>query len=180
MGYVYTYTQTDRVTGRVISSATERGNFINSTLYLLDEDADTILQRAGVESSALFSRLQIFVMADTLTQVEGVAPGLGIDLANPGIRLGKELYQGMFLGNADPQCMAKAISAHSFAEMTTDVNARGTFPGVPAGTYYLFGRFYRVTKPVRTGGLLWNLKIELKPGQNVLRLSVDDAAWKQG
>jgi hypothetical protein len=72
----------------------------------------------------------------------------------------------------------KAIRAHSVAELTTDSNARGSFPKVAAGRYFLFGRFYRVTKPVRAGGMLWNLRIDLKPGQNQLRLSVDDAALK--
>jgi hypothetical protein len=63
--------------------------------------------------------------------------------------------------------------------MTTDANSRGIFPSVPAGTYYLYGRFYRVQKPVRTGGLVWNLKVEVKPGQNTTMLSVNNAAWKQ-
>jgi hypothetical protein len=62
--------------------------------------------------------------------------------------------------------------------MTTDANARGSFPSVPAGNYYLFGRFYRITKPVRGGGMLWNLNVQLKPGQNMHRLTVDDAALK--
>jgi hypothetical protein len=33
-GYVYTYKQTDRRTGAVVDSFTERGNFSNTTLYL--------------------------------------------------------------------------------------------------------------------------------------------------
>ena len=49
---------------------------------------------------------------------------------------------------------------------------------VPAGTYDLYGRFYRITKPVRGGGMVWDLKLELKPGPNALTLSVANAAYK--
>ena len=84
------------------------------------------------------------------------------------------------LAKADYDCAMKAVRAHSVAEVTTDANARGTFPAVPAGTYYLFGRFYRLHKPVRAGGMFWNLRVDLKPGPNVIRLSVGNAAWKTG
>ena len=56
---------------------------------------------------------------------------------------------------ADFECAMKAIRSHTLAEVTTGGNARGVFPKVPAGNYYLFGRFYRVTKPVRAGGMIW-------------------------
>jgi hypothetical protein len=79
---------------------------------------------------------------------------------------------------AEFECVMKTIRAHSVAEVTTDANARGNFPSVPAGTYYLFGRFYRITKPARGGGVLWNLQVQLRPGQNALALSVDNAALK--
>jgi len=72
----------------------------------------------------------------------------------------------------------KAIRSHSVAEMTTDANARGTFPRVPAGTYHLYGRFYRVQKPFRGGGMVWNLRVVVKPGQNTLILTVNNAAYK--
>lgn len=66
----------------------------------------------------------------------------------------------------------------SAGEAKTDAAGRGVLPGVPPGTYYLFGRFYRVNKPVRAGAVSWNQRVTLKPGQNLLRLSVDDAALK--
>jgi hypothetical protein len=67
---------------------------------------------------------------------------------------------------------------YSAGEVKTDAGGRGVLPGVPPGTYYLFGRFYRVNKPVRAGAVSWNQRVTLKPGQNLLRLSVDDAALK--
>jgi len=82
------------------------------------------------------------------------------------------------LAKADYECAMTAIRAHSVAEITTDANARGVLASVRAGTYYLYGRFYRITKPVRGGGMVWDLKLELKPGPNALTLSVANAAYK--
>lgn len=174
-GYVYTYTKTDRRTGAVVDSFTERGNFSNTTLYLLDDDADTVLQSAGVQPGLLGSRLANLTLFDAGTQVEN-APGM--DLVASMLGHPEAVAEFSKEAKAEFECAMKAIRAHRVAEMTTDANARGSFPTVPAGRYYLFGRFYRVTKPVRAGGMLWNLRIDLKPGQNLLRLSVDAAALK--
>jgi hypothetical protein len=144
-------------------------------LYLLDEDADTILANAGVQPGLLGNRLATLTLFDAGTQVEGV-PGMELltsILGQPGAAA-----EFSKLAKADFECAMKAIRSHSVAEMTTDANARGSFPGVPAGNYYLFGRFYRITKPVRGGGVLWNLNVQLKPGQNMHRLTVDEAALK--
>jgi hypothetical protein len=112
---------------------------------------------------------------DAGTQV-GAAPGMDFLAGIANQR--EEMAAFTKERKAEFECVMKAIRAHSVAEMTTDANARGTFPSVAGGTYYLFGRFYRITKPVRGGGVLWNLRVELRPGQNVLRLSVDNAAAK--
>lgn len=174
-GYVYTYTQTDRRTGQVVDSFTERGNFINTTLYLLDQDADTILQRAGIERGILGSRLEMFTFLDAGTQVGNAAP---IEIMASLFGRKDELDAFTAERKAEFECVMKAIKAHSVAEATTDDNARATFPSVPAGTYYLFGRFYRITKPVRGGGVLWNLEVRLKSGRNAKPLSVNNAALK--
>jgi hypothetical protein len=174
-GYVYTYTQTDRRTGQVVNSFTERGNFVNTTLYLLDEDADTILQRAGVERGILGSRLEMFTFLDAGTQVGNAAT---VEILASLFGQKGEIDAFTNERKAEFECVMKAIRAHSLAEVTTDANARATFPSVPAGTYHLFGRFYRITKPVRGGGVLWNLPVQLRPGQNALQLSVNNAALK--
>jgi hypothetical protein len=112
----------------------------------------------------------MMAFVDGSTQVEN-APVLGpMARSQTGQAMLKELKDQF-------ECAMRAIRAHSAAQMTTDANARGTFPSVPAGTYYVYGRFYRVTKPVRAGGVFWNLKVRLKPGQNTMTLSVDNAAW---
>ncbi len=109
-----------------------------------------------------------------------LAPGLDSMFSLLGGAKGTaELAELAKSAKTDIECAMKALRAHSMAQVTTDANARGTFSSVPVGTYYVYGSFYRTQKPVRTGGLVWNLKTAVKPGQNVVTLSVDNAAWKQ-
>lgn len=161
MGYVYNYTERDRKTGvKTSQREIERGNFINTTLYLLDKNAEDVLAEAGL-STGLFGELGVPVsriMTFDLLDVE--------DVMFPSEGTRKEL-----------NCVMDGIRSHAVAQMTTDANARGTFPNVPAGTYYVFGRFYRGGKRP-AGGMFWNYKIELKSGNNILQLSVDKAILK--
>lgn len=178
-GYVYTYTKTNRQTGQVVDSFTERGNFSNTTLYLLDEDAENVLQRAGIKPVIFPIRLSLIESVnfyDAFGEVRNL-PGIDILATMPG---GQGLKQDLESGPAKAEfdCAMKAIRSHSVAGMTTNANARGIFPSVPAGTYYLYGRFYRVQKPVRGGGMVWDLKVVLSPGQGTITLSVNNAAYK--
>jgi len=183
-GYTYTYTKKNEY-GRVLESFTERGNFSNTPLYLLDEDAETVLQKGGIGPGLLGSRFATLLFIENTTLIEPgklneLAPGLGSMLSILGGEKGAaEMAELAKSAKADIECAMKAVRAHSVAQMTTDANARGTFSNVPAGTYYLYGSFYRTHKPVRTGGLVWDLKVEVKPGQNTTMPSVDNAAWKQ-
>jgi hypothetical protein len=177
MGYTYTYTRTDGRTGAVIDSFKESGNFSDMTLYLLDQDALSVLQQGGIGPGLLGSPYATMALVDSGTQVEDI----------PGVKAMASIFgqparlaEFTELAKADYDCAMKAVRSHSVAEITTDADARATFPKVPAGTYYLFGRFYRLQKPVRAGGMFWNLKVNLKPGQNLIRLSVANAAWKTG
>lgn len=161
MGYVYNYTERDRKTGVVTNQREiERGNFINTTLYLLDKNAEDVLAEAGL-STGLFGELGVptsRLMTFDLLDVE--------DVAFPSAGTRKELT-----------CVMDGIKSHAVATVTTDANARGTFPKVPAGSYYVFGRFYRGGKRP-AGGMFWNHKVELRPGSNVLQLSADKAVLK--
>lgn len=160
-GYVYNYTEKDRKTGVITSQREiERGNFVNTTLYLLDKNAEEVLEEAGL-STGLFGEIGVPVsriMTFDMLDVE--------DVMFPSEGTRKEL-----------NCVMDGIRSHAVAKMTTDANAKGTFPNVPAGTYYVFGRFYRGGKRP-AGGMFWNYKIELKPGRNALQLSVDKAISK--
>lgn len=178
-GYVYTYTETNRRTGEVTHSSTERGNFSNSTLYLLDEDAETVFHQAGIKPVVFPVRLSLIESVsfyDAFGEVKNV-PGMEMITGLLGGR--KEDHLEAPEAKAEFDCAMKAIRSHSVAQMTTDANASGTFPRVPAGTYYLYGRFYRVQKPFRGGGMVWNLKVVIKPGGvNTLTLTVNNAAYK--
>jgi hypothetical protein len=176
-GYVYTYTETNRQTGQVVNSFTERGNFRNTTLYLLDEDAESVFQSAGIKPVIFPIRLSLIESVsfyDAFGEVKNV-PGMDI---LTGMLGGKKEDLESPEAKAEFDCAMKAIRSHSVAQMTTDANARGIFPSVPAGTYYLYGRFYRVQKPFRGGGMVWDVKVVVKPGQNTLILTVANAAYK--
>lgn len=176
MGYVYTRTTVDARTGQATDShVVERGNFSDTTLHLLDADAEDVLQSAGIEPGLMGSRLGMLAFLDASLQLEK-SPELGAlasALGQPGATA-----EIAAMSRPDFDCATKTIRAHSVAVMTTDAAARGAFPAVPAGTYYLFGRFYRVKKPMRGGGMTWNMKVTLKPGPNLIRLTVDNAALK--
>jgi hypothetical protein len=176
-GYVYTYTETNRQTGQVVNSFTERGNFHNTTLYLLDEDAESVFQSAGIKPVIFPIRLSLIESVsfyDAFGEVKNVP---GMDLLT-GMLGGKKEDLESPEAKAEFDCAMKAIRSHSVAQMTTDANARGVFPSVPAGSYYLYGRFYRVQKPFRGGGMVWNLRVVVKPGPNAIILTVDNAAYK--
>lgn len=171
IGVGYVYTVTNLKTGDVVSQT--EGNFSNATLYLLDDDAENVLQSAGMGPGLMGDRFATLAFTQGVAQGDKV-PIVGDLLSTP---IGQEAAAMVSEAKADLECVMRAVRAHSAAEMTTDANARGTFPSVPAGTYYLYGWYYRVRKPVRAGPVAWNLKVELKPGQNTLRLSVKDAVY---
>lgn len=172
IGVPYVYTVTNLDTGQVVSQI--RGNFANATFYLLEDDAENVLQSAGIGPPGL--------MGDrfgNLAFIQGVAQGDKMPIVGGLLSLpaGQGAAEMVSEAKADLECVMKAIRTHSAAQMTTDANARGIFPSVPAGTYYLYGWYYRAHKPVRQGPIAWNLKVELKPGPNTLRLRVSDAAY---
>ncbi|MEK6408720.1 MAG: hypothetical protein AABN34_17495 [Acidobacteriota bacterium] len=171
IGIPYIHTVTNLDTGKVVSQTRE--NFTNATFYLLDDDAENVLQSAGIGPGLMGDRFA------NLAFIGGVAQGDKMPLIGGLLSLPAGQGPAVMVSEAkaDLECVMKAIRAHSAAEMTTDANARGTFPSVAAGTYYLYGWYYRVQKPVRQGPVAWNLKVELKPGPNTLRLNVKDAVY---
>jgi hypothetical protein len=73
-------------------------------------------------------------------------------------------------GVAQCQAMNQALLANTAAVAQTDAIGRGTFPGVPPGTYYLIisGRY-------NNQALNWNLKVDLKAGANSITLDEHNA-----
>lgn len=72
-----------------------------------------------------------------------------------------------------PECQKgfNAIPLDDVALVTTDSNGKAAFPAIPAGTYYLWA-----TAQVRNPALMWNLRVDLKPGENTLTLDRQNAA----
>jgi len=172
-GYVYSWSTTNKKTGEVTGSGTEHGNFADMELFLLDDDAERILQRSGVEPGLMGSRIGMLSFYDGGTQVENF-PMLNEVAALFGHEgMAKEIASG---ARGDFDCAMRSIRAHSVGSVTTDANARAVFTNLPQGTYYLFGRFYRVRQPVRRGGMYWNLRTEIQPRANRVVLSVANAS----
>jgi len=174
-GSGYKFTVTNTQTGAVIR--TERGNFVHTTFFLLDNDVEVIWQQAGVKPAMGMSMMDSVHFYSNLSD-----PNLG--KGNPAVAMATQMGNGLGIGDptkglqqlakAQYDCALKATNAHSLAKITTDAAARGVFPKVPAGTYYVFGQF--------TGGhpVIWNLKVDLKPGPNALVLSPQNAAYTYG
>ncbi|HEX5006469.1 MAG TPA: hypothetical protein VFV70_05115, partial [Hyphomonadaceae bacterium] len=175
VGTGYTYTVTNRQTGQVVS--TERGNFSKTAFYLLDDDIENIWRTAGVRPFMGMSLMDSVAFYGNLGNPE-LLKNTGLDgLYNfIGEGLGADEMPKALQANARSQfeCAQKAFRSHILAETVTDDAAKATFASVPPGTYYLFGQY--------TGGrpLTWDLKIEVKPGNNILSLSPKNAGWRYG
>jgi hypothetical protein len=66
--------------------------------------------------------------------------------------------------------LLSGIAAYSAANVKLDADGKATLPAVAAGTYYLFGSVQYNKQP-----LLFDLRIELKPGANSVTLGERNA-----
>ncbi len=65
----------------------------------------------------------------------------------------------------------QGVQADALGVLTTDARGGAHTPPLPAGTYYLFGSAKRGAQPV-----VWNHRVELKPGSNSVQLDQRNAA----
>jgi hypothetical protein len=74
--------------------------------------------------------------------------------------------------NRSPVCQQgfNAEGASSVTTISMDANGNATFAAVPAGTYYVFG-----SARFGEGDLLWNVRVDLTPGPQLLRLDQRNA-----
>jgi len=72
-----------------------------------------------------------------------------------------------------PECQKylAAIGADAATGLRSDVNGKATLPGVPPGTYYL-----TASTKIGSLNLYWNIKLDLKAGQNSLVVDQHNAA----
>jgi hypothetical protein len=71
----------------------------------------------------------------------------------------------------DCQKILDAVNASAASAVRADANGRGTFPGVPPGTYYL-----NITARFNNQGLVWGQAVQLKAGANSMTLDQSNAA----
>jgi hypothetical protein len=80
------------------------------------------------------------------------------------------------LGNAcgmrtpDCQKIMDGLRANAVSAVRSDANGAGTFPAIPAGTYYLM-----ISTRYNNQALMWDHPVQLKPGANSLTLSAQNA-----
>jgi hypothetical protein len=70
----------------------------------------------------------------------------------------------------DCQKILDAVKADAASAVRADANGAGTFPGVPAGTYYLM-----ISTRVNNQPLVWDQAVQLKPGANSITLDRNNA-----
>ena len=119
------------------------------TFCLLNEDLNNILQASGLKPQKGLSLLNTFSMA------------------NYGATLGVERSV-----KTHDQAM-ESIKSHIIATTTSDPNGKGEFSSVNAGTYYLMhtGIVFMNTGSLNDRkAILWNLRVQIKPGQNAITL----------
>jgi hypothetical protein len=98
-------------------------------------------------------------------------------LAKGGVSVPPGISAYQYAGNAcgpnrtpDCQKISDAIKANAISAVRADANGNGTFPGVPAGTYYLM-----ISARFNNQGLVWGQAVQLKAGANSLALNQGNA-----
>ena len=97
-------------------------------------------------------------------------------LAKAGLRVpaGMSPYKfvGMACANRSPDCQKAmdAVKANAASAVRADANGGGTFPGVPAGTYYLM-----ISARYNNQSLVWEQPVQLQAGANTVKLDQGNA-----
>ncbi|HWA94035.1 MAG TPA: hypothetical protein VG844_05495 [Terracidiphilus sp.] len=169
-GYRVTHTERNTQTGAITNQWTREGNFDDTDLFLLDEDAELALREAGIGPGLLGSSLATFAMIEGVSKVGDSSFGPLLSGLSTALGQGDIVKEMSDTNKADFACGMKAIEAHTIAKSKTNGDAVGVFNDVPSGTYYLYARYAPVA--------VWNLRVELRPGANSVPLSVNNAAVK--
>lgn len=81
-------------------------------------------------------------------------------------------YVGSACGTNSPDCpkVKAAINASVISAVRADANGAGTFPGVPAGTYFLM-----ISAMINQKSYVWGQPVQVKAGANTLSLEMRSA-----
>ena len=168
-------------------------------LYLLDDSAEQILERAGFHQQMLLGK-----PLPLLNSFEFVARMVALQQNDPRFKIieglgGESLIPPEVKSQYD--LGVEALSKHVVGYVKTDASGRASFPAVPAGTYYIYGttsQYVKVgevltidrTTPTPTvtknrdvgydTATIWNVKVSIKAGPNSTTLSQANAAFVTG
>ena len=159
-----------------------------TTFYLLDDDFENILKRAGFKRQMLLGEeLPLLNSFELLWRWKTMKEGFSFLEALMGQSVfPEEVEQQYAIG-------VKALTDHTVATIKTNIYGRATFPAVPAGTYFVYGTGNEFVKTGSQGTIsgntvtlqdtgyaqatIWNLKVPVKAGQNSVTLTPDNASF---
>lgn len=123
----------------------------------------TLTISAGPTVASLLADKTLLVLKDSL---ENVLAHAGVSAQGRSSRI-STWSEACGTTSSAQICQAGLNSIRSYMVATTKLNANGsvTFPNVPTA-----GTFYVVTETLRSHHLLWNVRVDLKPGSNSIRL----------
>jgi hypothetical protein len=170
-----------------------------TSFYLLDDDFEKILQRAGFKQQMLLGK-----PLPLLNSFEFVARMVALKKNDPRFAIFEGLAGESFIPAEIEQQYnlgLQALTEHLVATARTDAGGHAIAPAVPAGTYYLYGTTSEYVKvgevvtidrstPTPTitnsrsygydSATIWNLKVAVKAGRNSITLTQANAAFVTG
>lgn len=170
-----------------------------TAFYLLDDDFEKILQRAGFKQQMLLGKplplLNSFEFVARMVALKKNDPRFALLEGLSGESLiPREVEQQYNLG-------VQALSQHIVATAKTNAGGRAILPAVPAGTYYLYGttsEFVKVgdvvtvdRRPITPtvtnsrpygydSATIWNMKVTINSGRNSVALTRANAVFVTG
>jgi hypothetical protein len=139
---------------RIVSKSGDVKPIADGTFYLLDDDLNRILQTSDLKPEKRLSLLNTFSMAN-------YGSTLGIE------RSAKAFARAM-----------ESVKTHIVATTTSDSNGNGQFSSLVLGTYYLMNAsviYLNTGSFADRKAILWNVKVQIHPGQNSITLSEENA-----
>lgn len=125
-----------------------------ATFHLLDEDAAKILSVAGLKPDDEQLRISKDI-GQALIDTYAISARYGDTL---------EKYRAFY------PAATQALQPHILKTVTTDFSGKAAFEDVAPGTYYVMG-----WSQTPRGYVIWNLKVEVRAGQNSLLLDQNNA-----